>query len=100
MAHRLLQRGCGDDFGIVVRVDFQKAWRDPLASGIQHLGAATFIQRAEAQHIDASVLDADMPQLPWLVAAVKVKAVSNDHVVVHNRLQGASSRPPVTSSNR
>ena len=100
VAHRFLQCGRSDYFGVVVRVNFQKARGDPLAGSIQHLGATAFIQRAEAEYIDASVLDADMPQLPWLVAAVEVQAVLDDDVVAHSRLQGASSRPPVTSSNR
>ena len=100
VAHRLLQRRRGDHLGVVVRVDFQKARGHPLAGGVDHLRTAALIQRAEAEHVDAAVADADMADRAGGAAAVEVQAVLDDDVVAHASLQGASSRVPVSSSRQ
>ena len=100
VAYRLLQRRGGDGFGVVVRVDFQEAWGDPAAAGVDDLWAAAFVERADAQGVDAPILDADVAQAAGGVAAVEVEAVLDDDVVAHRRLQGDSSRMPLTSSRQ
>ena len=98
MAYRLLQCGRGDHLGIVVRVDLEEAGGEPLAFGVDHLGATGPLQWAEAEHLDLAVTDADMADCPRRAGAVEVQAVVDDDVVAHGSLQGASSRMPVTNS--
>ena len=93
MPHRLAQARIEQHLGVVVGVDVDEAGDDPLALGVDDVGAAGLVERLGGHRGDDAVANAQRAALWAGARAVEPQAVANDHVVGH-----ATTVPKIVSA--
>ena len=83
VAHRLAKPGIEQHLGVVVRVDVDEARDDPLALGVDDVGAPRFVERLCGHRGHDAVANAQRTGLRGCAGSVEPEPVANDHVVSH-----------------
>jgi len=83
MPQRLRQGRALQHLDVVVGVDVDHSGQHPLARGVDHLTATSFVERVRRDRGDVSVPDADVADGRRGTAAVEPAAAADDGVEFH-----------------
>jgi hypothetical protein len=81
---RLSQPGVQQDLGVVVGVHVDESGHNPLAGGVDHIGAARLVQRPSRHRGHDAVANAQRADLGRSSGPVEPQAVADDDVVGHD----------------
>ncbi len=82
VAHRLIEAGVEQHLGVVVGVHIDEPGQNPLAAGIDHLGAIGLVERRGGDGGNPPLFDPEIGLTRFGIGAVEPEAIANDEVVV------------------